>query len=136
MTTHTVNEERGEVAITLDGGVYPLRPSWEAIQAIESEIGSISGARARLHILVSGLTLREMAVIATEGMRAAGVDRDDPLLRKTSVDRVSKLIAEAGISSCHPAIGQFLFNAMNGGTKSRPKKSDDVETTSASTIAG
>ncbi len=57
---HTVNAERGEVGIKLDGVVYPMRPSWRAMQAIEDDLGPILALSQRLRDPLQSLRVREM----------------------------------------------------------------------------
>lgn len=65
----TANEIRGEQAILLEGVTYVMRPSWQALQAIEDQTGlSIVelGARAE----VGRLRGLQIAVIVTECIKA------------------------------------------------------------------
>jgi len=111
-----VNPERGEVAILLDGKAYPMRPSYKAMVAIERATGAtILGLSFRLALPRDGLTLEEMAIIITEGVRAAGEERNDPMLKGFSTERVGELLFDGGILAAAAPIEAFLRNAITGG---------------------
>jgi hypothetical protein len=122
--TFEVNEERGEVLILLDGKPYPMRPSYAAMKAIERVTGStLTSLVFRLALPKVGLSLEEMSVIVTEGIRAAGADRGDKMLQAFAYDRVGELIYAGGFLVATDPIEQFLKNAITGGAQ--PKKKDE-----------
>jgi len=115
---HEINEERGEVAIALRGETYPMRPSYEAMRAIERDT-----RRSLQALMVSwsdakvGLTLDELSCVVTECVRAAGRDRKNPMLSGYQKDVIAALIYETGFLSIAGSIEQLLINAMSGGAK-------------------
>lgn len=133
MSEHQVNAERGEVAIVLDGKSYPMRPSFEAMQAIERGTGS--ALPELVHKMIRrpcGLSLSDMALIVTETVRAAGKDRDDKMLQAWEPARVGELIYSGGWPKALEAIEKLLINACNGGAAPKPgKKAEGTESESS-----
>lgn len=134
MSDYAINADRGEVGLTLDGRVYPLLPTFAAANAIESQVGAISSLVARLLSNSNLPTFRELAIIATECMKAAGRDRSDTMLAGYSAERVGQLIYEEGLSAALLAsFTQVLANMVSGGTKKKAAAAEAA--TSASPIA-
>ena len=119
MSEHTVNEERGEVAIVLDGATYPMRPSYEAMVAIEAKLGSLVALSYRHANPLKGLTVHDLATIIMESVRAAGKDRNDPMLTGVSHDKVARLIAADGMLSAVQPVERLLVNMITGGSKKK-----------------
>jgi hypothetical protein len=106
LAEYTISAERGEVPITIEGVVYPMRPSGAAQMAIEDQLGTtITELWFRMAALwkrssgepadgAAGLTLKQMAVVVTECIKAAGRDRQDKDLQAFKVDRIADLIAD------------------------------------------
>lgn len=119
--THTVNADRGEVGITLEGSVYPMLPTLAAVNAIESQIGSVYWLSERLMGRNYFPTFREIAVIVAECIRAAGKDRNDPMLVRTSTERVADLLYAEGLKEqtvLEPLMA-LLANMCTGGAKKK-----------------
>jgi len=126
MTEYAINADRGEVSVTLGGSVYPLRPSYEAQAAIESQTGcTIEEMWARMRRLANafegnespvgaGLTLSMMAVIIRECVRAAGKQRDDAVLKAFQLERTMELIAAERFAISEP-MTKILTNMLFGG---------------------
>lgn len=111
-----INSERGEVAITLEGTEYPMRPSYEAMLAIEKETGcSLENLFLRATAPGAGLFLTEKAIIVTEAVKAAGVDRKDKMLQQWNQEKVGRLLFASGLST-RAAIQTVLENMITGGT--------------------
>lgn len=136
----TVNAERGEVGLTLEGRVFPMLPTVAAVNAIESQIGSVYWLSQRIVLGEYFPTFREIAVVAAECIRAAGKDRKDEMLANVSTDRVGELLYAEGLKDAtvvHPFIA-LLGNMCSGGTKKKalaesPKSpSAPTESTTAS----
>ncbi len=117
----SANPERGEVDILLDGKAYPMRPTFQAVQAVERETGHSLVALVR-KAAAKDLSIETMAVIVTETVRAAGQDRGDPMLRNVSTERIAQLLYEGGVMNAQPAVFEILLNALNGGRP--PQKKD------------
>jgi hypothetical protein len=112
-----INADRGEVGLTLDGRVYPMLPTFAAANAIESQLGAVSTLVARLLGGNDMPTWQQLAVIATECIKAAGRDRSDPMLTGVNVNKVGELIYAEGLDDA--LIGSFtqiLGNMVSGGT--------------------
>lgn len=112
----TANETRGEISLDLCGTEYVLRPSYEAIQAIEQKLGRGLLALAR----VGGegnLTLHETAVIACECIRAYGRAIDDKMLSASSSERIAELIYETehGQAGVMGRLAMLMGLAATGG---------------------
>lgn len=108
------NETRGEIAIDLAGTEYVLRPTYQAISAIEAKTGKGLLALARD---ASELTLGEGAIIATECIKAHGKHIGDEMMTKFSPERVGELIVESegGIAACLGRLAALLMVAATGG---------------------
>jgi hypothetical protein len=131
--SYAINADRGEVGITLDGAVFPLRPSYDAQAAIESQTGcTIEEMWARMRRLATaldglespvgaGLTLSIMSVIVRECIRAAGKQRNDAVLKSFQLDRIMELIARDRFAMTEP-ITKILTNMLFGGDSE--KKAD------------
>jgi hypothetical protein len=116
----TISQERGEVPITLEGVVYPMRPSGSAQMAIEDQLGTtITELWFRMLTFFkratgepsdgnAGLTLRQMAVVITECIKAAGRDRKDNDLQKFTADRIADIIADAGRGPFNKPLAELL----------------------------
>lgn len=115
--THTVNPDRGEVGLKLDGTVFPMLPTFAAANAIESELGSAAALLARFAGRVEPPTFHQLAVIATECIKAAGADRNEPMLTNVNIRRVGELIYAEGLNNeLLKSITQILTNICTGGT--------------------
>ena len=115
----TIDEERGEVGIVLDGRTYPMLASFEAVTGIEKEIGAVLGLGVRLADANNMLSTHEIAVIITHCMRAAGNAREDDMLKATTKDRVRELLFEAGVKNAIGPLTTLFLRMLNGtGAKS------------------
>lgn len=112
-------DERGRLTLALDGVEYRLRPSHEAIKAIERATGRTT---YDLCVAASRVTmpLETMAVVVSELMLAEGKalpedaeNRADYLGAK--LGRVEELIYEAGIPKTAARIYVVLMGAVSGG---------------------
>ncbi len=130
-----VNEDRGEVPILLDGKLYPMRPSYAAVKAIESSLGPVMAIAPKLAHPMHRLTVNELAVIVTEAVRAAGKERDDKILQSFSTERVAELIYDGGVMNVIDQIELLVINMITGGTKSEKKTGDRSESPKESTTA-
>jgi len=101
-----VNEQRGEVAITLAGKSFVLRPTYGALAEIESTLGC--GIVALVRRLERGdFGVVDLAVIVTAGLKAAG--------EPATQDKVGEMIRQAGFAPVVKATAAFLENALTGG---------------------
>src|SRR3546814_10273886 len=120
-TTMTVNtdrphvEERGELALMLDGQDMVLRPSYEAIDAFEKATGKGLLMLAR-DSLNGALTLAETAQIACECIRAWGRANDDRGSAGANTQRIAELIMESdgGLRTALSTISAMMALAVNG----------------------
>lgn len=128
----TIFSDRGEVGIEIEGVIRPARPSYEAQVAIEQALDcSIDElflkarklARAAAHANApsagAGFKLREMAVVITECIRAAGKARNDTMLQGYSAEVVGEKIAPNRFAMNGP-VTALLTNMLFGGAD--PKK--------------
>ena len=107
---------RGRITIPLDGADYLLRPSYDAVIAIEQELG-----RSTLQLAqqaVSGtLTTTDMAVICCELMKAQG--KADPTAGPSylgaKVERIGQLIMEASAPKIMARLAVLLMGVVTGG---------------------
>src|SRR6185503_17748585 len=121
--TDTAIPERGEVEIVLDGKAYPMRPSRAAAKAIE--LGTGRSLESLIYRMAQGskegLTLTEREIIVTEGIKAAGKDRGDPMLLAVNQEKIGELLYAAGVLSYISILQSFLLNAVLGGVDASKK---------------
>jgi len=108
------NSKRGEVAIKLGGEDKVLRPSFEAMCAIEEQLGSILTLAMRAAQRGNPLDSRELSIIITEGMRAFGKAEGTPD-KDTSARKVRELMYADGVASFAAPVIVFLGNMIKGG---------------------
>lgn len=117
----TVNAERGEVGIELDGRTYPMRPSYEAILDIENKIGPILALSMRLRDPGQMLSLEEIATIVCSCIRAAGRAREDKMLSAVGVEKIQALIFESGLHYTVSPLTALFYNMLTGGGEAKKK---------------
>lgn len=130
----TANPERGEIEIELAGTTYVMRPDFEAVLAIERQTG-----RPLIRLATEfglgrhgGLPLSDMAVIVTEGVKAAR--RGDEMAQQYKAEKFGRLIYETGMLSVLDPVDLFLRNALSGGAEPSKKK-ESTENQNASSTA-
>ncbi len=111
------NAHRGENEIDLGAaGTFVLRPDFEAVAAIDAQLGGIIGvAKRAFETNGAGLTLKEMAVIVAEGMK--GQARKEGRTAAAKVDKVGEMIFNAGLPNALGPCMAFLGNAISGGSE-------------------
>lgn len=116
-----------------------LRPSFEALDAIEKTLGrglvDLAGAAIRKELRMS-----ETGQIACELIRAFGRDAEDAGASKSTAPRVTELImsSEGGLLSAMKTIGGILAVAVNGGydTEGNLKPPTTTMTTDEAHVGG
>lgn len=108
------NETRGEIALDLSDKEYVLRPTYQAIQAIEAKTGKGLLALARD---AAELTLSDASTIATECIKAHGKHVGDELMAKYSADKIGQMMLETdgGLAACLGRLSALLMVAATGG---------------------
>lgn len=108
------NETRGEIALDLSGKEYVLRPTYQAISAIESKTGKGLLALARD---AADITLADAAIIATECIKAHGQHIGDDMMAKYSANKIAEMMleTEGGIAACLGRLTALLMVAATGG---------------------
>jgi len=118
-----INAERGEVGLALDARVFPMLPTFAAANAIESQLGAVSNIVARLTVQRDIPKFGELAIIATECIKAAGKDRNDEMLVRVNAETIGEKIYEEGINDVLlKSFVVLLSNMVSGGTNSRARK--------------
>lgn len=132
-----INKERGEVGITLGQTVRPMRPTWEAIVAIENELNTTISFLVARSLTIEWLKVEEAAAIVAQGILAAGKDRKDQMLMSYQKEKIAQQLYEDGIVTSREPINMFLANALNGGkpANEEPKKKEEEDQASLA-IAG
>jgi len=110
----SANAHRGEFPIRLEETDYVMRADYEAVAAIDEQLGSILDVAQRA-LTQGSISLREMAVIVCEGLKAHGRKEGNPLVSAYNPRRVGEMIFETGATNCLKPICQFLVAALNGG---------------------
>ena len=127
--TGAANETRGEVALSLEGIDYVMRPSWEAIDAIEAKlaksIDELAGMAAESARAVlagrapsSGLTREQKAVIACEFIRAWGRETNDRTAAAFNDRGVREVLASEDQQLVTLRLASVLIAATTGGVTS------------------
>lgn len=112
-----INKDRGEVGLMLDGRVFPMLPTFAAANAIESQLGAVSALVSRMMDGSNLPKFRELAVVATECIKAAGRDRNDPMLMGVNTDKIGDLIYGEGLTdTLVQSLMEILGNMVSGGT--------------------
>lgn len=113
------NEKRGEIELELAGVSFVLRPSFEAIQAFETQTGKslIELAQAAGE---GTMSLANAAIVATECIKAWGKATDNMTARAVNVRRIGELIFESpgGLMVTLKKLEILLFMAATGGVTS------------------
>lgn len=119
--------ERGEHELVLAGITYRLRPSHQAMVAIEraTERSSLELVRAGN---VGALSLEQLGAIAAELIRA-GADPKDDLTRGVSASRIGELIYEQGVAGATFRLTAVLADAVSGGRKASGEAKAPATTT-------
>lgn len=108
------NETRGELSLTLEGVEYGLRPSYEAQQAVEAELGksieelAMAADRGRMK-------LAEAATVAGEFIREWGRQIGDKGIAAFNNRRLAEVIVEEGSMLVSRRLGIALYMAVSGG---------------------
>lgn len=118
--------DSGEMLFTMEGVDYVLRPSMEAIEAIETQTG-----RALIDLAQSAqggrLSLGELSIIVTETAKAWGREagpNDDPnqlAARQFTAAGVRPHIYAAGALQVNARLVVLLIGAVSGGYDARGK---------------
>jgi hypothetical protein len=103
----TPNLHRGEVAIELAGRSYVLRPTFEALSAIETDPGAGLAELAR-RIVAGDWRLVDFTAIALHGLRAHEG-------RRRTREAVGALVVETGLNDCALPMASFLRAGLLGG---------------------
>jgi hypothetical protein len=99
-----MNPARGEAALTVSGEALTLRPSFEALVAVEEELGPLFALVERA--AQGGLKVSEMAALFWHCV--AG--RPEALTR----ERIGAAIAEAGLAKVTPVLKVLLTQILQG----------------------
>lgn len=112
----TPNADRGELVLVLDNTRMGLRPTFEAIEAIEQQLGRGLVDVAR-DALADKLTIGEAAQVACECIRAFGSETGDKGLAGANPKRIARLIydSEGGLLTVTKTLSALLSIAVTGG---------------------
>lgn len=113
------NRHRGEIAVTLSGTEFVLRPDFEAVAAIDDQLGSVIALTRRAIAEPASLSLSELAVVVAEGIKAHGCAAGDSNAH-VKTDKIKRMIFETGIPTVVPQVVRFLTDAITGGSKVPP----------------
>ncbi len=107
------NAARGEHSLELGGRTYLLRPSMEAVNAIEDAL-DLSSAQILARANASALRLAEVAVIMAELVRA-GAAADDAMTKGVSPAGMEPLVYERGVAGLMPFLTLLFLEVVSGG---------------------
>lgn len=106
------NPERGDVEIELGADRFVMRPTPGA--TAELEAGTGKGTLGLINDLAARtITLRELAVIVTAGLKASGE-------RGANVPKVEELIWKTGLVPVLLTVQTYLLRSVNGGREVLP----------------
>ncbi|OWK27580.1 hypothetical protein [Sphingomonas dokdonensis] len=105
--------ERGEHTLVLASTSYRLRPSHQAMRAIEAKTERSSLELVRMGN-VGALGLDQLGTIAAELIRAGA---EDDLTRAVDAERIGELIYEQGVAGVTFRLTAVLADAVSGGRK-------------------
>jgi hypothetical protein len=129
------NALRGEATIDLDGATFTMRPTYEAIVAVEAATGSTIGTMAMAGANMR-LPLGWVAIVVTEFVRASGKATGNQVAANLSVERVGGLIMDSSIVGASLAVAQVMSDAVSGKyTASGEAKATGSQTNAPSTAA-
>jgi hypothetical protein len=109
-------DTRGQITVPLGDADYLLRPSREALSAIEKKLG-------RSLLVIAGqavngsLSVEDMAIICVEMMKAQGKadPKSGPSYSGAKVEKIADLIFEQGTPSITARLVVLLMGAVTGG---------------------
>ncbi len=119
----SANKHRGEIAVTLEGAAYVLRPDFEAVAAIDEQLGGILNI-AKRSFEGQTLTLHEIAVIVCEGLRAHGRAGGLASLKAVKLEAVKRQVFASGVTTLLEPAMEFLRAALTGGVEANPPKAE------------
>lgn len=137
-TTRPAVDDRGEATIFLDGQTMGLRPSYEAIQEMETTLdrGLVDLARDAIDLK---LKLGAVAQIVCALVRAFGRANDNASLAGTNAKRIGRLIHESdgGLLVVQKQVSGVLSVAVTGGydAEGNPKPTT-MKTTEEAPVVG
>lgn len=108
--------DRGEFALELEGARYGLRPSYEALDAIEEETGQ-GLMELTQQALRGGLNRMQLAIIACACIRAWGRANGNSNAAGASVENIGRMMmtAPGGLADTMATVGALLSLAVTGG---------------------
>ena len=119
VTAGFANEDRGELAVILDGTTMGLRPTFEALSEIEQTLdrGLVDLARDALG---AKLKLADTAQIVTICVRAWGKETENKGAAGANAQRIARLIvdSEGGLYTVLQTVAKVLSVAVTGGYNS------------------
>lgn len=115
-TNRPAIEDRGEMKLVLLGRDYVMRPTYEAVTAIEAAAGRGLVDLAR-DAVAGKMTLAETAQIATECIRAFGREEGDKDAAGATAPRIARLILDSaeGLFGALSQVSALLSLAATGG---------------------
>ena len=139
VTAGFANEDRGELAVILDGTTMVLRPTFEALSEIEQTLdrGLVDLARDALG---AKLKLADTAQIVTVCVRAWGKETENKGAAGANAQRIARLIVDSdgGLYTVLQTVAKMLSIAVTGGYNSlgELKPSTTMTTTEKAPVDG
>lgn len=139
VTAGFANEDRGELAVILDGTTMVLRPTFEALSEIEQTLdrGLVDLARDALG---AKLKLADTAQIVTVCVRAWGKETENKGAAGANAQRIARLIVDSdgGLYTVLQTVAKMLSIAVTGGYNSAGelKPSTTMATTEKAPVDG
>lgn len=138
-TTRSTVEDRGEFSLLLAGTTMGLRPSYEAIDAVEKTLGRGVLAVTR-EALAGRLSMGETAQVACECIRAWGREANDTGAAGSNAVRIGQLIYDSpdGLHGAQQTIAAMLSLVVTGGylSSGELKPATTMTTTEKAPVAG
>lgn len=131
----TANPIRGEVSVQMEGEDYVLRPTYDAITAVEEQTGR-SIQQLALAADEGSLPLRHAAIVVTEFVKAWGRENDKPYFAQFTVRRIAELLFAEGLLKVNPRVALALWQALTGGHVPGEANAAGTTTTTTTTTDG
>ena len=140
-TSRPAIEDRGELKLVLLGRDFVMRPTYEAVTAIETTAGRGLVELAR-DAVAGKMTLADTAQIACECIRAYGREEGDKDASGATAPRIARLILDSpeGLFGALQQVSALLSLAATGGFdssgKMKPVTTMMTKTTEEAPVAG
>ena len=101
------NKERGEVAVSIGGKDYILRPSFSALVEIERRTGQTI-LEIATNLSAARIGVADLVAVLFSAIKAGQTDWPE-------YDVLGEMVVKAGVAELIGPVGGFIVSALNGG---------------------